>query len=329
PLILTGGGALGAADALPALATALDAPLVMTTNARGLLPPGHALAVTLSPSMPETRALIAGADVVLAIGTEFGPTDYDMYEDGGLSLPGRLIRLDIDPAQALRGPQPALILTGDARLGAEALLAALTPRPAGKGAARAAAAQAGIAALPDLMRADLALLEMVRETLPDALIVGDSTQLVYSGNTAFEPSRTGGYFNSATGFGTLGYGLPAAIGAALAEGAPVVCLSGDGGLQFTLSELASAVEANVPVLLLLHDNAGYGEIKSAMVAQNVPPLGVDILTPDLAAIARACGWQVHDVTGVADLSTALNDAKDVSGPVMIHFTDALRQAFGR
>jgi len=327
PLILAGGGALGAAGMMQELAEALDAPMVMTTNARGLLPPRHPLAVTLSPSMPATRALIAAADVVLAIGTEFGPTDYDMYEDGGLHLPGRLIRLDIDPAQSFRGPEPALILTGDARFGAEALLSAIAARTPSDGAARAAAAQAGILTLPALMQADLALLDMVRKILPNALIVGDSTQLVYSGNTGFEPARMGGYFNSATGFGTLGYGLPAAIGAALADGAPVICLSGDGGLQFTLGELASAVEAQVSVILLLHDNAGYGEIKSAMVAQNVPPLGVDILTPDLGAIARACGWQVIDVQDAGTMASSLQAAKQATGPVMIRFTDALRQDF--
>jgi acetolactate synthase-1/2/3 large subunit len=327
PLILAGGGALGAAGVVDRLARTLDAPMVMTTNARGLLPPGDPLAVTLSPSMPQTRALIAGADVVLAIGTEFGPTDYDMYEDGGLTLPGRLIRLDIDPAQALRGPEPAMILAGDARLGAEAILAAVRARPCGDGANRAAAAQAGIAALPELMQADLALLAMVRDILPDALIVGDSTQLVYSGNTAFEPNRPGGYFNSATGFGTLGYGLPAAVGAALATGTPVVCLSGDGGVQFTLGELSSAAEAEARVILLLHDNAGYGEIKSAMIAQNVPPLGVDILTPDLAAIARASGWEVVGAEDPAGLATALEAAKVAGGPMMIRFTDDLRRAF--
>ncbi|MBL4915790.1 5-guanidino-2-oxopentanoate decarboxylase [Szabonella alba] len=336
PLILAGGGALGAANVLPDLAKALDAPVVMTTNARGLLPPGHPLAVTLSPSMPATRALIAAADVVLAIGTEFGPTDYDMYEDDGLTLPGRLIRLEIDPVQALRGARPALVLTGDARLGVAALQAAIPPRPAGTGAARAADAQAGIGALSGLMRADLALLNLVRDTLPEALIAGDSTQLVYSGNTAFAAARPGGYFNSATGFGTLGYGLPAAIGAALADDAPVICLTGDGGLQFCLSELTSAVEARAPVIMLLHDNDGYAEIKSAMVAQNVPPLGVDILTPDLSAIARACGWQVVDLEGaedpVAEFTAALRQAVTSAasgGQVMIRFTDTLRRAFLR
>ena len=324
PVILAGGGAVGAADALRHLVEALDAPLVMTTNARGVLPPDHPLGVSLSPSMPATRALIAGADVVLGIGTEMGPTDYDFYEDGGLAIPGTFIRADIDPGQILRGPVPDLALTGDARLTVEALLAAVAPRPACDGTARAAAAQAGRADLSPALRGDLRLLELIRDTLPEALIVGDSTQLVYAGNTAFSASVPGGYFNSATGFGTLGYGLPAAIGARLAGDRPVVALSGDGGLQFVLGELASAAEAKVPVVLMLHDNKGYGEIKSYMLAQNVPPLGVDLFTPDLAAIAAACGWRVDRPASLSDLPDMLRRGVAADAPTMILFGDTLR-----
>ena len=326
PLILAGGGA-ARATALPALAHALDAPVVMTTNARGILPPGDPLAVTLSPSMPETRALIAGADVVLAIGTELGPTDHDMFEDGGLCLPGALIRADIDPAQAQRGAPPALVLTGDAGQTAEALLAAVQGRSTSDGAARAARAQAGLDALGPDMRGDLALLDHIRDTLPGALIVGDSTQAVYAGNLGFAAARAGGYFNSATGFGTLGYALPAAIGAALAEGAPVVALMGDGGLQFTLGELTTATEAGVPVILCLYDNQGYGEIKAAMTQQNVPPLGVDILTPDLCTIARSCGWTVAQPDTAEAFGAALTEAAGRNAPTLIHYTDTLRTAF--
>lgn len=325
PLILAGGGAT-AARSLPALAKALDAPVVMTTNGRGILSPDDPLAVTLTASMPATRRLIAGADAVLAVGTEFGPTDYDMYEDGGLILTAPLVRLDIDPAQIARGPRAAVGLVGDAEGGVAGLLARLPLRPASNGAARAAAAQAGIADLPRPMQADLALLGLLRSTLPDSLIVGDSTQAVYAGNIGFAAARPGGYFNSATGYGTLGYGLPAAVGAALAEGRPVLALSGDGGLQFSLGELTSAVEAGVQVILLLYDNQGYGEIKSAMLAQNVPPLGVDILTPDLAAIAAACGWQVEGADTPEALRSALGRAAAHRGCTMIRYTGQLRNS---
>ncbi len=324
PLILAGGGAVGASGVLRQLADALDAPVAMTTNGRGILPPDHPLGVSLTCSMPATRALVAAADVVLAIGTEMGPTDYDFYEDGGFEVPGMLIRADIDPCQLRRGKAPDMAIVGDARMTAEALLAGVRRREPGKGRDRAALAQAGRAELPLALRGDLRLLEMIRDTLPEALIVGDSTQLVYAGNTAFAASVPGGYFNSATGFGTLGYGLPAAVGARLAGNRPVVALSGDGGLQFTLGELASAAEARVPVVLILHDNKGYGEIRSCMVAQNVPPVGVDILTPDLGAIALACGWRVERPTSISALPTLLRQGAAAEGPTMILIADSHR-----
>lgn len=180
------------------------------------------------------------------------------------------------------------------------------------------------------MQADLALLETIRQALPNALFVGDSTQLVYAGNTGFAASVPGGYFNSATGFGTLGYGLPAAIGAALGvPGQPVVAFVGDGGLQFSLAELTSAVEAQVPVILMLHDNQGYAEIKSYMTAQGIPPLAVDILTPDLASIAQACGWKTSHLEAAAELPAQLRAAAASGVPNLMVFDDLFRQGFAK
>lgn len=328
PVILAGGGAVAGAMGVRALAERLDAPVVMTTNARGILPPEHPLGVSLTASMPETRRLVAEADVVLALGTELGPTDYDFHEDGGFAIPGQLIRVDIDPVQILRNHMPQLGLVGDVNEAVQHLLARLDARGSTRGVARAAQASQGRTALSALMQADLALLEAIGQTLPNALFVGDSTQIVYAGNTAFAAAVPGGYFNSATGFGTLGYGLPAAIGAALgAPGRPVVAFVGDGGLQFSIAELTSAVEAQVPIILMLHDNNGYAEIKSYMVAHGIPPLGVDILTPDLVAIARACGWATAFLAEPADLTCQLSAAASSGVPSLLMFNDRFRHRF--
>ena len=328
PLILAGGGAVRSAAKLRELAEVLDAPVVMTTNARGILPPDHPLGVNLTPSMPQTRALVAASDVVLALGTEMGPTDYDFYEDGGFAVPGRLIRVDIDPAQIMRGYMPSLGLVGDVTEALVTLTPLVAPRPGRAGAERARTANAGCAALPGPLRANLRILDLIRDTLPEALIVGDSTQLVYAGNTAFAASVPGGYFNSATGFGTLGYGLPAAIGAALgAPNRPVVALVGDGGLQFSSAEFSSAVEAKTPIIMMLHDNSGYGEIKSYMQSLGIPPLGVDILTPDLAGIARACGWRTDRLDAPEQLASKLRAAVDLGLPSLLIFNDQFTQDF--
>ena len=162
------------------------------------------------------------------------------------------------------------------------------------------------------------LLAMVKEALPDAVIVGDQTQPVYAGNQFYAPERPRSWFNSSTGYGTLGYALPAAIGAKLA--APdrqVVALIGDGGLQFTLPELASAVEAGVQIVVLVWNNQGYGEIKTYMAEKGIPEIGVDIYTPDLVAIARAYGCAAEQATSREQLRALLLGAGGRRVPTLI------------
>jgi acetolactate synthase-1/2/3 large subunit len=326
PLILAGGGAKWSAQEITALAERLDAPVVMTTNGRGILPPGHPLAVSISASFRASRELIASADVVLALGTEFGPTDYDMYEDGFFEIPGRLIRVEIDPMQMTRGALPEIGIVGDAQSAASDLVELVEEADRG-GKARAAKArdEGGKRDLSDQMRGDLHILEMVRDTLPGVIFAGDSTQLVYAGNLGFDSAGPAQYFNSATGYGTLGYGLPAGIGAkAASPETPVVVLAGDGGVQFSIAELASAKDAKLPVILMLHDNKGYGEIKSYMVSQNIPPLGVDLYTPDLVAIGKAYGWHAERINDLDALKAALVAGAASAEPTMIVFGEEVR-----
>ena len=109
------------------------------------------------------------------------------------------------------------------------------------------------------------------EALPGVIVAGDSTQPVYGANLFYEPAGPSSWFNSSTGYGTLGYGLPAAMGAKLAcPDRPVVALIGDGGIQFTIGELATAVELGLALPILLWNNRGYGEIKQYMLDRGIP-----------------------------------------------------------
>ncbi|PBD21511.1 hypothetical protein CLM86_42840, partial [Pseudomonas aeruginosa] len=108
-----------------ALAAALDAPTALTINAKGLLPADHPLLLGSNQSCVPVRELAAEADVVLAIGTELGETDYDVVFDGGFALDGELIRIDIDPQQLMRNYTPSLAIHSDARLAMRVLLAEL------------------------------------------------------------------------------------------------------------------------------------------------------------------------------------------------------------
>ncbi|CAD5109643.1 5-guanidino-2-oxopentanoate decarboxylase [Zestomonas carbonaria] len=325
PLLLLGGGCVEASAEARALAQALDAPTALTINAKGLLPPGHPLLLGSNQSLPPVRALARDADVVLAIGTELGETDYDVVFDGGFEIGGALIRIDIDAQQLLRNHLPHLAILGDARLAMRMLLADL---PAGElspnspGAQRAATARAQLAESFEGWTNYRRLFDTILQALPQARFVGDSTQTVYSGNHLVELDGPRRWFNSSTGYGTLGYGLPAAIGARLAEPQrPVVCLIGDGGLQFSLPELASAVEARVGIVVLLWNNQGYGEIKRYMERRDITPIGVDIHTPDFLAIARGFGCAAERARDHAHLAELLRNAP-ADRPLLIEVQEA-------
>ncbi|MCO7728058.1 5-guanidino-2-oxopentanoate decarboxylase [Brucella intermedia] len=339
PLILAGGGANRAGDAVSVLSQMLDAPVVTTTNARGLLG-HHPLAVEASPSLPPIRQLIADADLVIAIGTQFGPTDYDMYVDGGFEPPAGMIRIDIDPdAEATSAPAGLMIVGDTAPITAD-LISALqllpqAPREDGKERATAAKA-AAYDFLSPKMQALTEVLDTIRDALPGSIIVGDSTQLAYAGNLFFEADGARRWFNASTGYGALGFGPPAAVGASLAQAdTPVVCLVGDGGFQFCLGTLGTAADEKARVIFVVWNNHGYQEIEDYMLSRGIEPVGVRPTPPDFLKLAQAYGIPGEHIRltnqdnqdalhpgalNLAQLAGALNRAQAVEGPALIEIT---------
>ncbi len=315
-VILAGGGATRAAGTLRALAERLDAPVVQTVNARGILPFGHPLSVPASPSLEPVRDLIRDADLILAVGTELGPTDYDMYVRGGVPDLTGMIRIDVCAAQLARHPS-AVAICALAEVALNALYDGLDPHVS-DGAHRAATTRAAArASLDPYMPKQLLMVEAIRNALPQAIIVGDSTQPVYAANLYYDHDRPGGWFNAATGYGALGYGPGAAVGAALAApGAQVVCLIGDGGLQFSPGELRTAVDERLPVSFVVWNNEGYREIAEAMAGAGAKVIGCDPSPLKMAPFAAACDLPF---VSVADDPVALHAALAVPsiGPRMI------------
>jgi acetolactate synthase-1/2/3 large subunit len=107
--------------------------VALTINAKGMLPTSHPLLIGSTQSLVATRALVADADVVLAIGTELAETDYDVTFAGGFEIPGKLLRIDIDPDQTVRNYPPHVALVADSRNAASAARCAVAA-----GAGRAA-----------------------------------------------------------------------------------------------------------------------------------------------------------------------------------------------
>ncbi len=331
PLLVVGGGAQNASAAVTALAEALDCPVLNTVNGKGVLAIEHPLSVGGSPSQPALRNAMRDADVLLAIGTEMAETDYDLLMAEPLAEHPRLIRIDIDPAQLSIPQSPVLGLVCDAEAGARALADRLLARSLGDarvfesqregrqspGSERAAALRSAVRAETHYHGEVQAFLDAVVAAAPDALIVGDSTRPTYYAAWQLERSRPRAYFHSASGFGTLGYALPAAFGAALAGSAPVIALIGDGGIQFTLPELSTAAELELPVPVIVWHNQGYREIENSMLAQNVPADSTRIEAPDFPAAAAAHGARYARPESLPELGAAIRDALSAAAPTLI------------
>jgi len=318
PLIAIGGGAVGAAEEVERIAELLGAPVVNTVNAKGVVPSSHPLAVGGSGSCAAVRDAFREADVVLGAGTEFSETDYDLFFDGDLGFDGRLIRIDIDAAQLSRNLKPDLAICSDARHALIALISALERRPPGQNDGAAWAQRIRDALQRERDERYQAFFDAIRDALPEAIIAGDSTQPTYYACLQYETEAPRRYFHSASGYGTLGYAIPAAIGAKLGRPEePVIALIGDGAAQFTLGEIASAVDAKTPVIFLIWNNRGYAEIKRYFEESGVESIGVDLHTPDFVALGKSFGCSACRASDLEELKNALKNAAENPGPTLI------------
>ncbi|MFB7240982.1 acetolactate synthase [Streptomyces populi] len=326
PALVLGGGARGAAAPALALAEELGAPVLTTANGKGIVPETHPLALGVSLHSPPVRNWLADCDTVLAVGTELAESD---FWSAPPALNGTLVRVDLDPDQMYAGLAADVAVVGDARLSLTALLAAVrepggTPRharvpgedPVRRAGALRAARNAGTAERDARW---IPYLRAIRSVLPeDAVITSDSARCCYYGALPHLPLGPAGRYLHPTGYGTLGYALPAAIGAkAACPGREVVALSGDGGLQFTVQELATAAQLRLPLPVVVFDNGGYGEIRDEMAARGDTPMAVDLAPVDLPALARAYGGQGTHAYGPDELSAALAEALRTPGPTLI------------
>lgn len=320
PVLVVGGGARGAAGAVRAFAERTGAAVVTTTNGKGVLPEDHPLSLGAGVHLPAVRALVDEADVVVAVGTELAPSDL-WY--GPLPLAGKLVRIDVDPVGAVTNAAGDVTILGDAAVALAELtdrLAVRKPRP-------------DIDAWRDRKRKDaetegaewLVVVEAVAAALPrDVVVAADNAMVCYYGALANLRTHTPGSFLFPTGYGTLGYGLPAGIGAKIGDPKrPVIALLGDGGVMFTVAELATAAEQRIALPVVVVDNEGYGEIRNEMAERSDPVHAVTFPAPDFAALGRAVGCDGVTVdldagAEPASLTNAIRDALVADRPTVIH-----------
>lgn len=322
PVLLVGGGAKAAAGPLRTLAERLAAPVLTTANGKGVLDEDHPLAVGAGLHQPSARRLAEDADVVLAVGTELAPSD---LWTGPYALSGTLVRIDVDAAAVTTNADPAVRLVGDAAETLDALAKTLGPVHRAAGPVRAEVARAALRA--DGAAEGAAYREILAALAPvvdgSTVIAGDSTMVCYYGVLSGLAVHRPAGFLYPTGGGTLGYGLPAAIGAKLAEpSSRVLAILGDGGIMFTVAELAAAAQLGLALPVLVVDNGGYGEIRNEMVERGDPVTAVDLGSVefgsvDFAALARAMGCHGSRLDDPADLTAAVTEAFAADRPTVL------------
>ena len=319
PLIMTGGGAWRAGEALTALAESLGAIVIASTAGKGIVADDHPLSLSASTVRPEVLRLIREADVILAVGTELSETDSFVER---MTFSGKIIRVDIDAAK-INDFYPAEIgVVADAR----ATMAQLNDGLSGfRGGGRDAAAQRvtdvrrEIAAnLSRPERQHATVLDILAEVAPDDTIwSGDACQLVYTGAFAMPVKGPRRWFYPA-GYCALGNALPNAIGASLARpDAPVAVLAGDGGFMFTMPELMTAVDLGLPLPIVIWENGGLKQIQDDMDGRDIARVGVEGSNPDFMLLARACHCHGVDAGSPEELKLAFQTALRADRPTVI------------
>ena len=293
PIVWAGGGALDASDAVIALAERLGAPIFTTYAARGLVG-DHPLAVGLPPHVPEAGALWEAADVVIAVGSDL---DGMSTMNWRLPAPRRLVAVNVDAADAGKNYPAHAVVVADAHHGCTALAAQLPPGPkpwVDLPAIRAAALERLRREHPE----ELAFLDaFARAVGPEVTVVADMCIPGYWLAALHAPAAPR-RFQYPMGWGTLGYALPAALGAAVAG--PTVSVSGDGGFLFACGELATAKQEGLPLTAVVVDDGGYGMLRFDQRHSGTETYGVDLATPDFAALARAFDVTAEAVDGLGD-----------------------------
>lgn len=313
PVLYVGGGIFPAeaCEELQALAEKLNAPVVMSDNGRGALSDRHPLAMNALAG----RAVFEHADVVLVIGSRF----VDVLTPTASWPAGRIrfihINIDADDLGAPRSPEIAI--AGDA---AEVLpqLTASVPRRNILSQQEALQVKAWAQSQIDLIEPQASYVRALRQAMPDdAIFVNELTQVGYLARIAFPVYSPRTYIGP--GYqGTLGYGFPVALGAAVgAKGRRVVSITGDGGFGWNMQELATAQRYQLPVTLIVFNDGHYGNVRAIQRREFGAEVAVELTNPDFGLLARAFGVAFESVDSPEALAGAVKQANSHQGPVMI------------
>jgi len=313
PLIFVGGGALDAAAEVQQLAETLQAPVVSHRSGHGILSSRHALSLR----MPDSHMLWAKADVVLAIGARLSEPLLHWGYDNDL----KVIRIDIDPTEHNRIVPPAVSIVTRSQEALRALIPAVERynrvRPSRQ--EELAALRADVARRYASLEPQLTFLKIIREELPDeGFFVEEMTQVSYISRFAL-PVYHPRTFISTSYQGTLGWGFATALGVKVANpDKPVLSINGDGGVLFTVQELATAVQHGIGTVTLIFNDNAYGNVRRAQKEQyGNRIIASDLQNPDFVKLAEAYGAQGLRAQTPEELRWALRRGFDTKGPTLI------------
>ncbi|MEA2596122.1 MAG: acetolactate synthase large subunit [Thermomicrobiales bacterium] len=316
PLIFAGGGILrsGAWDELLAFAELLQAPVILTSNAKGAISDRHYLA----QSQLAERELSPRADVVLAVGTRF----IGVVGEPRQTVPGQtFIRLDVDDEEIERNQPADLAILADAKAGLSALADRATrynrSRPSRE--PELVALKREIDERVNALQPQAGFAHAIRAELPDeGIIVGEMTQLGYWSNLGlpiYQPNTylTPGYQ------GTLGFGFTTAMGAKVGRPeVPVVSINGDGGFGFTLNELSTLVQHRIGLVTIVFNDNAYGNVRRIQnVDYNGRTIASDLVNPNYLKLADAFGVTGRRAENPAELRIALRESIKADEPTLI------------
>jgi acetolactate synthase-1/2/3 large subunit len=316
PLIVVGGGARMAGDAVRELAELLHAPVAMTQNALGTLDCRHELAFTQLGA----HHWWSKADVVLALGTRLFPAAMAWGRDNAQ----KIIKVDIDAAELNRLPAPIDGIHGDVAEAAIALRDSLDncmSKAAPDRSDEISAVRAAVQQELEIVAPQRELLQIIREELgEDGVLVSDLTQLYFAAQDVFPVHRPRTYIQPSYQ-GTLGHAAATCLGAQVAVGdRPVIGLAGDGGFMFTVQELATAVQYNIPVTFLVMNDGAFGNVKRILQEDyDDRVICADLQNPDFVKLAQSFGMPGRRASAPDDLRTALKESIAEPGPALVEY----------
>ena len=301
-------------DSTVRLAETLQAKVwVSPLSARCSFPERHPLFAGFLPAhQPALSKCLSGSDFILVLGA---PVFTYHFPGGGAHVPaGATLCLITDDPKQIAGAATGTAMLSNIRLATERLAVQMC--------ARASRMATPVRAIPRVSQPKGITPEFLFQILaglrsPDSIIVEEAPSARNAMHDHLPIERPGGFFTTASG--GLGYGLPAAIGAALARpGQPVIAIIGDGSSLYAIQSLWSAVEYDADLLVVLLNNGGYGALRGiAKEAKAERVVGVDIGHLDFVAIAEAQGCRAARCANGDELVFRLRDMLRQKGPRLL------------